>query len=140
MTVDGFYESMSSDVSGAHVHGLANDDQNAGVIVGLSHDGGQEGTFSGGGTMTAEQVQGMLDGLTYVNVHTLENQPGEIRGQVRNDCRGDFNGDGVKNILDFVAFQNAFVAEACEADANHDLAYNILDFVAFQAMFVESCD
>jgi hypothetical protein len=40
------------------------------------------GTITGGGTLTAVQVQGMLDGLTYVNLHTDLIPGGEIRGQV----------------------------------------------------------
>jgi hypothetical protein len=48
---------------------------------------------------------------------------------------GDFNADGVKNILDFVAFQQAFMAGNPLADANEDCQFNILDFVAFQLAF-----
>jgi hypothetical protein len=48
---------------------------------------------------------------------------------------GDFNADGVKNILDFVSFQQAFVAGSPLADANEDCQLNILDFVAFQQAF-----
>lgn len=47
----------------------------------------------------------------------------------------DFNGDGVKNILDFVTFQQAFVAGSLLADANGDCELNVLDFVAFQVAF-----
>ena len=48
---------------------------------------------------------------------------------------GDFDGNGVKNILDFVAFQQAFTAGSPLADANEDCQLNILDFVAFQQQF-----
>jgi len=140
VTVEGEYSGMSSNVSAAHIHGLAGVGENAGVIVGLDTTGGQEGTVSGSGTLSDDEMQGMLDGLTYVNVHTGNHPGGEIRGQIVHECRGDFNGDGAKNILDFVDFQGAFLSQACEADVNHDLVYNILDFVAFQAVFVESCD
>jgi hypothetical protein len=47
----------------------------------------------------------------------------------------DFNADEVKNILDFFAFQQAFVAADPLADANEDCQFNILDFVAFQQAF-----
>jgi hypothetical protein len=131
---------MSSEVSMAHIHGLAPKGMNAGVIVALQTTGGTSGEFSGVGTLTDEQAQGMLDGLTYINVHTFQHPGGEIRGQVDNPCPGDFNGDGAKNILDFVAFQGAWVNQTCAGDANHDLLYNILDFVAFQGIFQQACD
>jgi len=140
VTVFGSYDNMSSDVSMAHIHGLAAKGQNAGVIVTLVTTGGTSGEFNGVGTLTDEQAQGFIDGLTYVNVHTFNNPGGEIRGQIENPCPGDFNADGAKNILDFVAFQGAWVDQECAGDANHDLTYNILDFVAFQGIFQAPCD
>ena len=140
VSVIGTYSDMSSDVSAAHIHGPANKDQNAGVILTLETTGGTDGDISGNGILTDEQIGFIMDGLTYVNVHSADHGGGEIRGQIENECRGDVNGDGMKNILDFVAFQGLFVKQACEADVNHDLVYNILDFVAFQAIFQEACD
>jgi hypothetical protein len=54
-------------------------------------------------------------------------------------CPNDFNGDGALNILDFVAYQNAFVAQDEDADINGDGMLNILDFVAFQGIFQTGC-
>jgi glycosidase len=54
-------------------------------------------------------------------------------------CPADFNNDGVLNILDFVAFQNAFVSGDADADVNADGVLNILDFVAFQGLFIGGC-
>jgi ligand-binding sensor domain-containing protein len=54
-------------------------------------------------------------------------------------CPADFNADGALNILDFVAFQNAFKAGDDAADANGDGTLNILDFVAFQGLFQAGC-
>ena len=53
---------------------------------------------------------------------------------------GDFNGDGVKNILDFVAFQEAFVAADPSADCDGDGLFTILDFVCFQTLFQKGCE
>jgi endonuclease/exonuclease/phosphatase family metal-dependent hydrolase len=50
--------------------------------------------------------------------------------------KADVNGDGVLNILDFVAFQNQFQGGNEAADVNGDGVLNILDFVAFQGLFV----
>ncbi|MFG0314580.1 MAG: GC-type dockerin domain-anchored protein, partial [Phycisphaerales bacterium] len=46
-----------------------------------------------------------------------------------NDCFADFNYDGELNILDFVAYQNAFVAGDYDADCDGCGSLNILDFV-----------
>jgi hypothetical protein len=54
-------------------------------------------------------------------------------------CPNDFNGDGVLNILDFVAYQGAFVMQDDDADINGDGVLNILDFVAFQEIFKNGC-
>lgn len=54
-------------------------------------------------------------------------------------CIADFNGDGMLNILDFVAFQSAFTSGDAGADCNQDGALNVLDFVCFQSTFVGGC-
>ena len=54
-------------------------------------------------------------------------------------CYADFNGDGALNILDFVAFQNAFVAQDPTADCDGNGSLNILDFVCFQNAFGAGC-
>jgi hypothetical protein len=55
------------------------------------------------------------------------------------DCPPDFNGDGVVNSQDFVAFLNAFVAGDLSADFNGDGVINSQDFVAFLNAFVAGC-
>jgi len=56
------------------------------------------------------------------------------------DCRVDMSGDGVLNVLDFVALQTAFQGGESRADINGDCVLNVLDFVAFQSAFVEGCE
>ena len=48
-------------------------------------------------------------------------------------------GTGVLDVLDFVCFQQQFLAGAPLADCNGDGALSILDFVCFQQAFVEGC-
>jgi hypothetical protein len=55
---------------------------NAGILVGLTHTGGTSGLLSGGGTLSAGQINDMKNGLHYVNVHSVNFGGGEIRGQV----------------------------------------------------------
>jgi hypothetical protein len=80
--VTGTYTGLTTDVAAAHIHGLADPGTPAGVLFGFTTTGGTEGTFSGSGTLSAENLAGLLEGRTYVNVHTAQNGPGEIRGQV----------------------------------------------------------
>ncbi len=80
--ISGTYEGMTSNVNNAHLHGLAPAGQPAGVVFGLTHTGGTSGTFKGSGTLSPAELQGFVSGLTYINVHTVNNGPGEIRGQI----------------------------------------------------------
>lgn len=52
----------------------------------------------------------------------------------------DFNDDGVVNILDFVAFQLAWVAQDRAADCTGDGEFSILDFICFQAIVTTPCN
>ena len=54
-------------------------------------------------------------------------------------CAADVNGDGVLNILDFVAFQLAFQAQDPIADCDANGVFNVLDFVCYQQEFVAGC-
>ena len=54
-------------------------------------------------------------------------------------CAADFNADGSLDILDFVAFQTAFVTHDPSADCDANGAFNILDFVCFQQLFQAGC-
>ena len=54
-------------------------------------------------------------------------------------CAADFNGDGALNVLDFVAFQGAFVAQDPDADCDGNGLFNVLDFVCFQTLFSAGC-
>ncbi|MBI1950182.1 MAG: CHRD domain-containing protein [Acidobacteria bacterium] len=82
VTVGCRYQGLSGPATAAHIHGPAQPGTNAGVIVPLAAIGGASGTVTGGGTLTPALVQAMLDGLTYVNVHTQLRPGGEIRGQI----------------------------------------------------------
>jgi choice-of-anchor B domain-containing protein len=54
-------------------------------------------------------------------------------------CPADFNGDGNLNILDFIAFQNAFIAADPKADCDANATLDILDFICFQGVFQAGC-
>ncbi|MCH7792670.1 MAG: S8 family serine peptidase [Planctomycetes bacterium] len=66
----------------------------------------------------------------------------EVRSTVCNacPCACDWDPNPVCNIMDFMAFQTAFVAgEPCACDFDPDPACNIFDFLAFQNQFVLGC-
>jgi hypothetical protein len=82
------------DVTVAHIH-LGAPGVNGPILVDLYTGGLIEGRFSGilaqgviseaslGEVAFAELLELMMAGETYVNVHTLANPPGEVRGQIR---------------------------------------------------------
>jgi len=80
--VDGTYKDLSSPATMAHIHGPAAAGASAGILIGLTTTGGTTGSFLGGGTLTPTEVNDMLAGLHYVNVHTGLFTAGEIRGQI----------------------------------------------------------
>jgi len=70
------------DASAAHLHG-AFGGTNGGVEVGLTQDGSNPAHwFVEAQTLTSDQLDALLDGATYLNVHSPSNPGGEIRGQV----------------------------------------------------------
>lgn len=80
------YAGLTTNAHLAHIHGAAGSEGAAGVMVNLAplNGGafGSSGTLSGTVTLDADQRAALLDGLTYVNIHTPINGSGEIRGQI----------------------------------------------------------
>ncbi len=81
------YRNLSGNATAAHIHGPADENGATGVMVDLGpFNGGAfgaSGNMSGTITLNPAQLAALVDGLTYVNIHTDLNQPGEIRGQIR---------------------------------------------------------
>ena len=80
------YEGLSGEATAAHIHGPAGTDESAGVLLDLStFTGGvfgASGQIVGTAELTAEQLSAVIDGKSYVNIHTAANPSGEIRGQI----------------------------------------------------------
>jgi hypothetical protein len=55
-------------------------------------------------------------------------------------CEADVNGDVVLNVLDFVAFQQAWVRQEAIGDCDGNGVYDVIDFVCFQSLFVAGCE
>jgi hypothetical protein len=82
VTVVGSFTGCTSTATAAHLHGPAAAGANAGILIGLTETGGTAGNITGSGTLSPANVANMLAGLTYLNLHTLNNGGGEMRGQV----------------------------------------------------------
>ena len=74
------YSGVTGPVTGAHFHGPAAANANAGVIVPFA--GSLGSPITGSQKLTAPQIAGLRSGLWYVNLHTSAFPGGEIRGQV----------------------------------------------------------
>jgi glucose/arabinose dehydrogenase len=86
LTMNVTYSGLTGTASAAHIHGPAPIGQNAGVMVDLApFNGGafgSSGRFSGTAILTPNQLAALVDGLTYINIHTVAHGGGEIRGQI----------------------------------------------------------
>ena len=78
------YEGLTGTVTSAHFHGPAAAGVNAGVKVGLNPTTGTTaGDFSGSTVLSnVDDINDLLNGLWYINIHTSAHAGGEIRGQV----------------------------------------------------------
>jgi hypothetical protein len=71
---------LSGPPTAAHFHGPAPAGENAGVAAPITITG--QPTDNGVVTLTAAQMDDLMAGRWYVNVHTAANPNGEIRGQM----------------------------------------------------------
>ncbi len=79
---------LSGPMTGAHFHGPAPEGKNASVIFGITDTfkgNHAEGVWKG---LTVEQINYLMEGQLYLNVHTKANPGGEIRGQVHVGANG----------------------------------------------------
>jgi hypothetical protein len=75
------YSGLSGAATAAHFHGPAEPGSNAGVVVPVKSPVPSP-SFEGEAIITPAQVQDVLAGKWYFNIHTAKNPGGEIRGQV----------------------------------------------------------
>jgi len=74
------YAGLTGNATGAHFHGPADRDKNAGVVVPIA--GSLASPIEGSATLTDAQAADLLAGRWYFNIHTAAHAPGEIRGQM----------------------------------------------------------
>jgi len=76
------YSGLSSAGTAMHIHGPADPTVGAGVLVPLNSPIGTNGTVSGSVALAPQIMAYLLAGQTYLNIHTVNNGGGEIRGQI----------------------------------------------------------
>ena len=74
------YSGLSGPVRAGHFHGPAAAGANAGVVVPFT--GSLESPIQGQAVLTEAQMNDLVAGKWYANLHTAANPGGEIRGQV----------------------------------------------------------
>jgi len=72
------FSGLSSPETAAHIHGFAPAGQEAGILFSLPGGSPKDGTWN----FAENQEAGIINGLTYVNIHTQNYPDGEIRGQI----------------------------------------------------------
>ena len=87
------FEGLSSNQTGAHIHGPAPPGVNAGVLLPLPL-GNIDQVFA----VDAATIDAIQNGLAYFNVHTVNHPGGEIRGQITEQPTAVENGSwtGIK--------------------------------------------
>jgi hypothetical protein len=83
VNVAGSFMNLSSNATGAAIHGPAGTTTNAVVVVSLTVPNTTSGTVSGTGTMTGTQMTDMTGGMTYISISTANFPDGEIRAQIK---------------------------------------------------------
>ncbi len=77
------FSGLGSNAAAAHVHGFSNATTNSDVLQGLAVTAATSGTITGSWAPTSSlQVDGLFDGLTYINLHSDNVGTGELRGQL----------------------------------------------------------
>jgi hypothetical protein len=76
------YSKLTSAATGAHIHGPQRPGTNAGVQVDLAPKG-MAPPLEGSAILTDAQLEYLLAGRMYVNIHSVKYPPGELRGQIQ---------------------------------------------------------
>lgn len=80
--VTGKFSGLSSPATAAHIHGPSDTDTVGPVLIPLTITPDTNGTLTGSASMNPTDMNAMLDSLTYVDIHTMYFDQGEIRAQI----------------------------------------------------------
>lgn len=76
------FKDTTSEVTGAHIHGPQRPGTNAGIQFDLGTKGLKNQPLEGSAVLTDAQLEYLLSGRMYVNIHTSKYPAGELRGQI----------------------------------------------------------
>jgi hypothetical protein len=76
------FTNLLSPAIAAHIHGPGSVSQNVPVIIPFTAPAATSGTISGSTPLTSQELLEIVQGLTYINIHTTNYPGGEIRGQI----------------------------------------------------------
>jgi hypothetical protein len=76
------YSGLSAPATAGHIHGPADTNTFVGVLQPFPGVSGTSGAVAGTLILPLNQLANVIDGMTYINIHTTNNPDGEIRGQV----------------------------------------------------------
>ncbi|MBI1177783.1 CHRD domain-containing protein [bacterium] len=80
------YSNLATTANNAHIHGPADSESSAGVLLDLAPFAlgsfSTQGNFAGKSTLSTSTAGALVDGKTYFNIHTTANTDGELRGQI----------------------------------------------------------
>src|SRR6266700_4695854 len=74
------YAGLSAPATAGHIHGPADTNTSASPLQPFPGVSGTSGSVSGTLILPQSQLSNVIDGLTYINIHTTNNPNGEIRG------------------------------------------------------------
>lgn len=83
LTLSGTFTGMSSNASSAHIHNGPKA-QPGPVTFSLEVDPGSAGNISGTFELTEEQANALRDEEFYIQIHSIDNPAGELRGWILN--------------------------------------------------------
>jgi len=76
------YRDLTSPATGAHIHGPQRPGANAGIQIDLAPKGLRL-PLEGAAVLTDAQLEYLLSGRMYVNIHTVKYPDGELRGHLQ---------------------------------------------------------
>src|SRR5215203_1358754 len=88
------FNNLSSTQTLSHIHAPGALGVIGPVAIDFGAVGGTSGTITGTRTITPAQLANLRQHLGYVNVHSMNNGGGEIRGQLGVERPVDYDGDG----------------------------------------------
>lgn len=76
------FQDLSSPLSATHFHGPAASSGNAPILVPIASKLDRSGSIEGKAVISEQQIQDLLAGRWYINIHTPNFPSGELRGQL----------------------------------------------------------